>query len=80
MEQEINDIIAHHNIIQDPGVSEKIELLIQKQNNITIPSIILEYLSQENEAFILDDQKKFFDHFGEVLNIIINEKKILVLF
>ena len=80
MEQEINDIIAHHNIIQDPGVSEKIELLIQKQNNTTIPSIILEYLSQENEAFVLEDQKQFFDHFGEVLNIIINEKKILVLF
>ena len=80
MEQEINDIIAHHNIIQDSGVSEKIELLIQKQNNITIPSIILDYLSQENEAFDLDDLKQFFDHFGEVLNIIIKEKKILVLF
>lgn len=80
MEQEINDIIANKYIIKDPGVSEKIELLIQKQNNITIPSIILEYLSQENEVFVLEDQMKFFDHFGEVLNIIIEDKKILVLF
>ena len=80
MEQEINDIINNKNIIRDPGTAEKIELLIQKQNNVTIPSIILEYLSQENEVFDLQDQKQFFDHFGEVLNIIIKEKKIIVLY
>ena len=80
MEQEINEIIEHNNSIQDPVLSEKIELLIQKQNNITIPSIILEYLSSENEIFELQDLKKFFDHFGEVLNIIITDKKCIVLF
>ena len=48
MEEEINEIINHNNTIQDPLLSEKIELKLQKQNNITIPSIILEYLSPEN--------------------------------
>ena len=80
MEKEINDIILHNNIIQDPTISEKIEIKIQKENNITIPSIILEYISNENECFDLEDQKKFFNHFGEVLNLIIIEKKSIVLF
>ena len=80
MEQEINEIIAHNNTIQDQALSDKIELLIQKQNNITIPSIILENLSKENENFELEDQKNFFNHFGEVLNIIITDKKCIVLY
>ena len=81
MEQEINEIIAHNNTIQDQALSDKIELLIQKQNNVTIPSIILENLSKENENFELEDQKQFFNHFGEVLNIIItDDKKCIVLY
>ena len=80
MEQEINEIIAHNNTIQEPLLSEKIELKIQKQNNITIPSIIFEYLSPENEIFELEDLKKFFNHFGEVLNITIIDKKSIILF
>ena len=80
MEQEINEIISHNNTIQDPVLSEKIEILIQKQNNVTIPCIILENISKENENFELEDQKQFFNHFGEVLNIIITDKKSIVLF
>ena len=69
MKKEINEIISHNNTIQDQALSDKIELLIQKQNNVTIPSIILENLSKENE------------HFGEVLNIIItDDKKCIVLY
>ena len=81
MEQEINEIISHNNTIQDQALSDKIELLIQKQNNVTIPSVILENLSKENENFELEDQKQFFNHFGEVLNIIItDDKKCIVLY
>ena len=80
MEKEINDIINNHNSIQDPIISEKIELKIQKLYNISIPSIILEYLSHENEIFELEDLKQFFNHFGEVLNILIIDKKSIVLF
>ena len=80
MEKEINEIISHNNTIQDPVLSEKIEILIQKQNNVTIPCIILENISKENENFELEDQKQFFNHFGEVLNIIITDKKSIVLF
>ena len=80
MEKEINDILKNHNSIQDPIISEKIELKIQKLYNISIPSIILEYLSPENEIFELEDLKQFFNHFGEVLNILIIDKKAIVLF
>ena len=80
MEQEINEIINNNNTIQDPILSEKLELKLQKQNNITIPSIILEYLSPEPEIFEIEDLKKFFNHFGEVLNIIIIDKKSIILF
>ena len=80
MEQEINDIILKHNVIKDPIISEKIELYIQKLYNISIPSIILEYLSNENEIFEIEDLKQFFNHFGEVLNIVIIDKKSIVLF
>ena len=36
MEQEINEIIVQNNTIQDQALSDKIELLIQKQNNVTM--------------------------------------------
>ena len=80
MDEEVNKIILNHNTIQDPIISEKIELKIQKLNNISIPSIILEYLSSENEEFELEDLKQFFNNFGEVLNIVIIDKKSIVLF
>lgn len=80
MDEEINKIILNHNTIQDPIISEKIELKIQKLYNISIPSIILEYLTSENEEFELEDLKQFFNNFGEVLNIVITDKKSIVLF
>lgn len=80
MDEEINNIIINHNTIQDPIISDKIELKIQKLYNISIPSIILENLSSENEEFELEDLKTFFNNFGEVLNIVITDKKSIVLF
>ncbi len=80
MEQEINDIIFNKNTIQNELLSQKIELKIQKLYNISIPSIILEFLSSEDKNFELEDLKQFFGHFGEVLNIILLEKKCIVLF
>ena len=49
------------------------DLLVLKLG--TIPSIILENLSKENENFELENQKQFFSYFGEVLNIIITNDK-----
>ena len=46
---DINEIISHQNIIQDKALSEKIELKLQKEYNISIPSIILEYIPEEKE-------------------------------
>ena len=80
MEQEINDIIKNNNTILDPLLSQKFENKIQKLYSISIPSIVLEYLSTEDKCFELEDLKQFFNHFGEVLNIILLEKKCIVLF
>ena len=80
MEQEINQIILNNNTIVDPNISVKVEKALQTLNNITIPSIILEYTSPDNLDFELVDLKQFYDHFGEVLNIVINGKQSIVLF
>ena len=80
MEQEINQIILNNNTIADPNISVKVEKALQTLNNITIPSIILEYTSPDNLDFELVDLKQFYDHFGEVLNIVINGKQSIVLF
>ncbi len=85
---DINEIISHQNIIQDKALSEKIELKLQKEYNISIPSIILEYIPEEKEKekeenpslFELENLKNFFNNFGEVLNIVIAGKKVIVLF
>ena len=81
---DINEIISHQNIIQDKSLSDKIELRLQKDHNITIPSIILEFLKTENseykEEFELKNLMNFFSNFGEVLNIVIKEKNVIVLF
>ena len=80
---DINEIISHRNIIQDKSLSEKIEIKIQKKYNISIPSIILEIentSNDQNSGLDLENLKTFFNHFGEVLNIVILEKKAIVLF
>ena len=80
---DINEIISHRNIIQDKSLSEKIEIKIQKKYNISIPSIILEIentSNDQNSGLDLENLKTFFNHFGEVLNIVILEKKDIVLF
>ena len=80
MEKEINQIINNNNTIQDQIISDRVELCLQKINNISIPSIIFENISQENLDFELNDLKQFYQHFGEILNIVINGKKSIVLF
>ena len=79
---DINEIISNQNTIQDKSLSDKIEIKIQKKYNISIPSIILEIENTSNEQTSLDleNLKNFFNHFGEVLNIVIHEKKAIVLF
>ena len=78
---EINEIISHQNTIQDKSLSEKIELKLQKENKICIPAIILEYTEQgTKKEFELENLKNFFNNFGEVLYIVIKEKKSIVLF
>ena len=80
---DINEIISHQNTIQDKSLSEKIEIKIQKKYGISIPSIILEIENTSNEQSLgldLENLKNFFTHFGEVLNIVILEKKAIVLF
>ena len=80
---DINEIISHQNTIQDKSLSEKIETRIQKDNNIGVPAIILEFIDSDNSGnkkkFGLENLKNFFNNFGEVLNIV-NEEKIIVLF
>ena len=80
MEEKINPILYNNNSIQDHITANKIEIVIQKLNNITIPSILLEYTSPDNLDFELDDLKQFYNHFGEVLNIVIKVKQCIVLF
>ena len=80
MDKEIDDIINNNNTIQDPILAEKIESKIRKHNKITVPSIVLEYITSDNTSFEMEDFKKFFSNFGEVLNILIKEQKSIVLF
>ena len=78
---EVNEIISHQNTIQDKALSEKIELIIQKDNKICIPAIILEYTEEgSTREFELENLKNFFNNFGEVLYIVIKDKKSIVLF
>ena len=80
MEQDINQIILNNKAIQNQMLSEQTDLMIQKLNNISIPSFIYEYISPDNLDFELDDLKQFYNHFGEVLNIVIKGKQNIVLF
>ena len=79
---DLNEIVTSQNIIKDKSLSEKIELKLQKDNKITIPSIIIELTEEQTGNFQMENLFSFFNHFGEVLNInIVNgEKKAIILF
>ena len=80
MEQNSGIKSTNNKDIQDPITAEKIELLIQKTHNITIPSIIFEYLSNENIDFEINDLKVFYSQFGEVVDFAIKGKLSIALF
>ena len=65
---------------QESVTAEKIEILIQQQYNITVPSLIFEYLSTENMDFEINDLKSFYSYFGEVIDFSIKGKLSIVLF
>ena len=66
--------------IQEPIMAERIELLIQLLNNITIPSIVFEYISNKEADFEINDLKNFYTSFGEVIDFIIKDKISIVLY
>ena len=66
--------------IKEPIMAEKIEILIQKMYNITIPSIIFEYISNKDADFEINDLKNFYTSFGEVIDFIIKDKISIVLY
>ena len=80
MEQEINQILTDNNILQNSKMREKLEQMIQKSYNINVPSIILEYLSEDDIIFELSDLTQFYKHFGEVDYLKIDGKENIVLF
>ena len=65
---------------QDSITAEKIELLIQQKYNITIPSLLFEYLAIENADFEVNDLKTFYSKFGEVIDFAIKGKMSIVLY
>ena len=66
---DINEIISHQNTIQDKSLSDKIELRLQKDNKISIPSIILEFISLDKI-----DQSKVYDLENlNNFNVVVNE-------
>ena len=65
---------------KDPHDLEKIDLLIQQHYNITIPSILLENCLQENAEYEISDFKSFFSLFGEIVDITVKGKIIIVLY
>ena len=66
--------------LQDPMVSEKIELFIQQSENVTIPAIVFEYLSKDNTDFEANDLRNFYEQFGEIEDFELNGKISVVLF
>ena len=66
--------------LQDPMVSEKIELFIQQSENVTIPAIVFEYLSKDNTDFEANDLRNFYEQFGEIDDFELNGKISVVLF
>lgn len=45
------------NEIEDPNFALKIEQLIQQNENVTLPAIVLEYVSKDNIDFDYNDFK-----------------------
>ena len=80
MEQEINQVLLDNNILQNPKMRAKLAEMIQKNNNINVPSIIFEYLPEDDITFELSDLTQFYKHFGEVDYIKIDRKENIVLF
>ena len=66
--------------IKDPHTAEKIELLAQQMNNITIPSLYFEYISSENLEYDTAELRQIFSEFGEVVDLIVKGKICIVLF
>ncbi len=71
---------ANNKNIQETLIAEKIEILIQQNNNITIPSLILEYLPCEKIDFEINDLKSFYSNFGDVVDFSVKGKLSIVLF
>ena len=65
---------------QAPIVSEKIELFIQQNENVTLPAIVFEYLSKDNTDFEENDLRNFYEQFGEIQDFQLNGKISVVLF
>ena len=78
--QGLNSKSTNNKNIQDPFTAEKIEFLIQLKHNITIPSLVFEYLSSENIDFEINDLKSFYSQFGDVEDFTIKGKLSIVLY
>ena len=80
MKQDPNPKSSNNNNMQETVTAEKIEILIQQKYNITIPSLIFEYLSKEKMDFEINDLKSFFSNFGDIVDFSIKGKLSIVLF
>ena len=63
--------------IKDQLLLEKLNLIVQQENNITIPALYFENLIQEGYEFDDNNLKHFFTSLGEV-NDFINKGKISI--
>ena len=68
------------NTIPNKIIDEKIELLIQQTYNVTIPSIVLKFISQDEENFEMSDFFNFYSQFGEVIKLLLYDKLSIVLY
>ena len=66
--------------IKEPQMAENIELLLQQTNDVTIPAIIFECISNKDVDFEINDLKNFYSSFGEVVDFIIKGKLSIVLY
>ena len=80
MDQASNLKNSNNKDIKDPFIAENIEILLQKMNNKTIPSIIFEYIANKDVNFEINDLKNFYASFGEVIDFIIKGKLSIVLY
>ena len=68
------------NIIPNEIIDEQIEILIQQTYNVTIPSIVIKFISQNEENFEKNDLLSFYSQFGEVIKILQYHKFSIVLY